>query len=57
MDLWLLFHLDGRAQILGMVWLALGVAYLAYLTRFFRLPPPELELTEDKRPAEPLPAE
>ncbi|TMQ96259.1 APC family permease [Actinomadura soli] len=56
-DVWLLFHLDGRAQTLGLIWLALGVAYLAYLTRFFRLAPPEMEFTEDKRPAEPLPAE
>jgi putrescine importer len=56
-DLWLLLHLDARAQTLGLIWLAIGIAYLAYLTRFFRAAPPELEFTEDERPAEPLPAD
>ncbi|MFF3950651.1 hypothetical protein ACFYYN_38480 [Streptomyces sp. NPDC001902] len=45
-DLWLLFHLDGKALTLGVIWLALGVGYLAYLTRGFRRPPPELTFDE-----------
>ncbi|MFG2637695.1 APC family permease [Streptomyces sp. NPDC048362] len=45
-DLYLLYHLDGRALTLGLIWLGLGVAYLAYLTRMFRVPPPEMSFTE-----------
>ncbi|HEY0536889.1 MAG TPA: APC family permease [Actinoallomurus sp.] len=56
-DLWLLIHLDGRALTLGLIWLALGIAYLAYLTRGFRNAPPEMEFSEDAGPAEPLPAD
>ncbi|MFG2356768.1 APC family permease [Streptomyces sp. NPDC048521] len=51
-DLWLLAHLDGRALTLGLIWLALGVCYLAWLTRLFRTPPPELAMTEDERQPE-----
>jgi putrescine importer len=56
-DLWLLIHLDGRALTLGLIWLALGIAYLAYLTRGFRNAPPEMEFSADAGPAEPLPAD
>jgi putrescine importer len=56
-DLWLLIHLDGRALTLGLIWLALGIAYLVYLTRGFRVAPPEMEFTEDAPPAEAAPAE
>ncbi len=45
-DLFLLWNLDGNAKLLGIVWLAVGVVYLAYLTRFFRLAPPEMEFAE-----------
>ncbi|MFF1280510.1 APC family permease [Streptomyces sp. NPDC058299] len=45
-DLYLLYNLDGRALTLGLVWLSLGVLYLAYLTRMFRVPPPEMSFTE-----------
>ncbi|MFC0543532.1 APC family permease [Kutzneria chonburiensis] len=45
-DLWLLVHLDGTAITLGLIWLALGVCYLAYLTRGFRRPPPEVVFEE-----------
>ena len=44
--LWLLTQLDGNALILGGIWLGLGVVYLAFLTRFFAVPPPELALTD-----------
>ena len=46
-DIYLLTNLDGKAKELGLIWLALGIVYLAYLTRLFRRPPPELEFAED----------
>jgi putrescine importer len=52
-DVWLLVHLDIKAQTLGLIWLALGVAYLAYLTKGFRAAPPEMEFTEDSVIPEP----
>ncbi|MFD0474098.1 hypothetical protein ACFQ0B_42030 [Nonomuraea thailandensis] len=47
-DLYLLTQLDAHAITLGLVWLAVGVIYLAYLTRMFRVPPPELDFAEQK---------
>ncbi len=58
-DVYLLTKLDDHALVLGLVWLAIGVVYLAYLTRGFRVAPPELDFTEDDAPvpgAESLPA-
>ncbi|KIF73131.1 Putrescine importer PuuP [Streptomyces sp. 150FB] len=52
-DIWLLAHLDGRALTLGLVWLALGVVYLAWLTRLFRKPPPTMDFNEETAVAEP----
>jgi putrescine importer len=46
-DVYLLLHLDGKAKLLGVIWLTCGVLYLAYLTRGFRRPPPEMESAED----------
>jgi len=45
-DLWLLASLDSAARILGAVWLALGILYLAGLTGFFRRRPPEMDFAE-----------
>lgn len=45
-DLFLLWNLDEHAKVLGLVWLAVGVAYLAYLTRFFKIAPPEMDFAE-----------
>lgn len=45
-DVWLLFSLEINAKILGVIWLALGLAYLAYLTRLFRVAPPEVTFEE-----------
>jgi putrescine importer len=53
-DVWLLAHLDGRAVTLGLIWLALGVVQLAWLTRLFRTPPPELSMSEEERLPEPV---
>lgn len=44
--IWLLFSLDTRAIVLGAIWLAVGLAWLLWLTQGFRLPPPELEVEE-----------
>ncbi|MEU4408666.1 APC family permease [Streptosporangium sp. NPDC023963] len=46
-NLWLLSRLDAHAVTLGLIWLGLGVIYLAYLTRMFRRPPPEMEFVEE----------
>jgi putrescine importer len=43
-DVWLLLSLDRDAKILGLIWLVLGLAYLTYLTKFFRVPPPEVAI-------------
>jgi amino acid transporter len=45
-DLLLLFNLDKDAKVLGIVWLGIGIVYLAYLTRFFRKAPPEMVFEE-----------
>jgi putrescine importer len=47
-DVWLLTNLDGAAITLGLIWLGLGVVYLAVLTRGFRVPPPEMQFTEEQ---------
>jgi amino acid transporter len=41
-DIWLLTSLDAKALLVGIVWLAMGILYLAYLTRLFRVAPPEM---------------
>ncbi|MFF3444353.1 APC family permease [Streptosporangium sp. NPDC002721] len=46
-NLWLLSRLDAHAVTLGLIWLGLGVIYLACLTRMFRRPPPDLEFAEE----------
>ncbi len=46
-DIWLLTKLDSNAITLGLGWLAIGVVYLAFLTKGFRTPPPEMEFSED----------
>ena len=45
-DLFLLWNLDSHAKILGLVWLVIGIGYLAYLTRFFQSAPPEMDFAE-----------
>jgi amino acid transporter len=41
-DLWLLASLDRAALILGCSWFVAGLAYLAWITRCFRKPPPSV---------------
>ena len=50
-DLWLLVHLDSKARTLGLIWLALGICYLAYLTKGFRKAPPEMTFDDEAAPA------
>ncbi|MBM7047179.1 MULTISPECIES: APC family permease [Rhizobium] len=45
-DLFLLWNLDSNAKILGLVWLVIGIVYLAYLTRAFQTAPPEMDFVE-----------
>jgi putrescine importer len=45
-DIFLLLALDDTAKILGGIWLAIGVVYLAVLTKGFREAPPELSVDE-----------
>ncbi|HVI51095.1 MAG TPA: amino acid permease [Candidatus Sulfotelmatobacter sp.] len=46
-DAWLLYSLDNTAITLGLIWLAVGIVYLAYLTGFFRRQPPEMEFQDE----------
>ena len=46
--IWLMTHLDSNALILGGIWLAVGFAWLLYLTRGLRKPPPEMDFTDDE---------
>lgn len=46
-DAWLLYSLDSTAITLGLGWLCIGIAYLAYLTGFFRRQPPEMEFEDE----------
>jgi putrescine importer len=41
---WLLTNLDSHALTLGVIWLVVGLCWLAYLTRGFRIPPPAMNL-------------
>lgn len=45
-DLFLLWNLDSHAKILGLVWLVIGIAYLAYLTKAFQTAPPEMDFAD-----------
>jgi len=46
LTVWLWTSLTGEALTAGLIWLAVGVAWLAVLTRGFRRPPPEVEIAE-----------
>lgn len=47
-NLWLMSKLDINAFILGLIWLSIGLAQLAYLTRFFRQEPPEVAFDDSE---------
>jgi amino acid transporter len=41
------FNVDTSAKVLGLIWLALGIGYLAFSTKGFREKPVELRLEDD----------
>ncbi|NVZ49510.1 APC family permease [Pseudomonas sp. B6002] len=45
-DVWLMVSLDHLAIYLGLVWLAIGLVYLGFLTRGFSTQPPEMDFQE-----------
>ncbi|HCT05701.1 APC family permease [Pseudomonas sp. BIGb0164] len=45
-DVWLMVSLDHLAIYLGLVWLAIGLVYLGFLTRGFSQQPPEMDFQE-----------
>lgn len=45
-DVWLLTKLDSKAITIGLIWLGIGFLVLCYLTRLFRVPPPEMHFEE-----------
>ncbi len=49
--LWLWTNLDSHSFTLGCIWIAIGVIYLAYLTKLFTRRPPELSFDEADKPA------
>lgn len=44
---WLLTNLDSNALTLGVIWLAVGLCWLVYLTRGFRVAPPAVNIEDD----------
>lgn len=46
LTVWLWTSLPGNAVVFGIIWVALGVLYLAVLTRGFRRQPPTLDMKE-----------
>ena len=46
LTLWLWTSLSPRTLIVGLIWLSIGVIYLAWLTRGFRRATPMLDLKE-----------
>ena len=42
LTIWLWINLDIHAMTIGLLWFALGMSYLIYITRFFKLPVPEI---------------
>jgi amino acid transporter len=45
-DFYLLIHLDKAALILGCSWAAIGFIYLIYLTKGFKVAPPDMSIDE-----------
>lgn len=42
LTIWLWLSLDIHAMTIGLLWFALGISYLLYITRFFKRPIPEI---------------
>ncbi|MDQ0247732.1 putrescine importer [Bacillus fengqiuensis] len=50
--MWLWSYLEREALILGGIWIACGLSYLLYMTKFFRKPLPEFHFDEEIIPQE-----
>ena len=50
-DFYLLLNLDGRAKVIGIIWLVIGIVWLAWLTRGFREAPPRMSIDEEMEAA------
>jgi putrescine importer len=46
LTVWLWFSLSGSTLVFGLIWLAVGLAWLLWVTRGFRRPTPVLEMAE-----------
>lgn len=46
-DVFLLWHLDRHARMLGLVWLMLGIVWLGWQTRGFRHAPPDMHVERE----------
>lgn len=57
LSLWLWTSLSRTTFVIGICWLVVGLAYLAYLTRGFRQRPPELDFSEEAPVAPPASTE
>jgi len=53
---WLWFSLSPLALTVGLVWIGVGIVWLAVLTRGFRRRPPEVEFDDEAEPLERIPA-
>ena len=53
LSLWLWTSLSRTTFVIGICWLVVGLAHLAYLTRGFWRRPPELDFTEEAPVAPP----
>ena len=42
LTIWLWINLDSHAMTIGLIWFALGMSYLIYITKFFKQPVPEI---------------
>ncbi|WP_018665294.1 APC family permease [Heyndrickxia acidiproducens] len=52
LDFGLFLNLDKNAKILGCIWAAIGLIYLAFLTKGFKTEPPELDFESTEKPVE-----
>ncbi|MCI1113713.1 hypothetical protein MOQ26_22115, partial [Stenotrophomonas maltophilia] len=43
---YLWFNLELTALVIGFVWVAIGIAYLFYITKWVKVKPPEFEFEE-----------
>ncbi|MGF9944672.1 APC family permease [Priestia megaterium] len=48
LDFYLFINLDKHALVLGSVWTSLGLVYLTFLTKGFKLSPPEMDFDEEE---------